>query len=185
MHKQAVFLSCSLAFILALPFASLHAQEESQEESQEVADEQKAYTLVDTKDEKALRENLGKKVTVFGTIKRTRKWDGGANFLNFDGEKFMLICFESEYPNFPDGLPADTLQDKNVEVTGYINEYKGKLQIKLTDPAQIKLIEPVKEDAAGDKKKGDDAKAGEGVKKDEAKEPAAKPKKVDPKKYFC
>ncbi|MDA0812424.1 MAG: hypothetical protein O3C21_08585, partial [Verrucomicrobia bacterium] len=136
MPKYSVFLSFTLAFMLALPMASLHAQEELQE----ATDEQKTYTRVDTKDEKAIRENLGKKVTVFGTIKRTKKWDGGANFLNFDGDKFMLVCFESEYPNFPDGLPADTLLDKNVEVTGYINEYKGKLQIKLTHPAQITII---------------------------------------------
>lgn len=158
----------AIAFCFSLGAGSLEAQDEA---------EQKTYERVDSKDEKALRENLGKKVTVFGLIKRVKKWDGGANFLNFDGDKFMLICFESEYPNFPDGQPADVLKDKNVEVTGYVNEYKGKLQIKLTHPAQVKIVEPVAvvdETAADDKKK---------EKKDE--EPKKKPGKVDPKKYFC
>ena len=167
------------AVILAFCFANapVNAQD-AQDKAAEPAAE-KTYPRVDTKDEVALRENLGKKVTVFGLIKRTRNWDGGANFLNFDGGKFMLICFESEYPNFPDGLPAATLKEKNVEVTGYINEYKGKLQIKLTHPDQIKIIEPVKDAAATEKNSDKDTE------KRKAEEPAAKPEKVDPRKYFC
>ena len=141
----------------------------------------KVYPRIDTKDESALRENLGKKVTVFGLIKRTKDWDGGANFLNFDGGKFMLVCFESEYANFPDGRPAHTLKDKHIEVTGYINEYKGKLQIKLTHPAQIKIIEPAAKTAEAEEGR-EDAQKGKG-KKSPAK--PEKPKKVDPKKYFC
>ncbi|MCB1097781.1 MAG: hypothetical protein KDN22_19570 [Verrucomicrobiae bacterium] len=177
MYRHSILLSCALTLITALAVnspATLQAQD--------LPVDEKTYTRVDTRDEKALRENLGKKVTVFGVIKRTKKWDGGANFLNFDGDKFMLVCFESEYPNFPDGLPADTLRDKNVEVTGYINEYKGKLQIKLTHPAQIKIVERVKADT--EKKEGD-AEKDQGTKAEETKEPAVKPEKVDPKKYFC
>lgn len=143
--------------------------------------DQKTYTRVDSTDEEALRENLGKKVTVFGVIKRTKKWDGGANFLNFDGNKFMLVCFESEYTNFPDGQPADLLKDKNVEVTGYINEYKGKLQIKLTHPDQVKIVEAEKPEAAAEKKGEQEDKKGKANAKEEEKKPA----KVDPKRYFC
>ena len=180
MHKPTVLLrsiGCyAVAFTLTfcLVTSALHAQDAADKAAE------KTYPRVDTKDEIALRENLGKKVTVFGLIKRTKKWDGGANFLNFDGNKFMLVCFESEYSNFPNGLPATTLRDKNIEVTGYINEYKGKLQIKLTHPDQIKIIEPPKERAAAAEKKD-----GKEAKKEKAKEPAVKPKKVDPKRYFC
>ena len=144
----------------------------------------KAPPRVDAKDKVALREHLGKKATVFGRIKTAKDWDGGANFLNFDGGEFMLVCFESEYANFPEGKPAEIYRDKHLEVTGYINEYKGKLQIKLTNPGQIKVVDP----AAEGKKKADEegadaeAKSGKSEKDGEKKAP---PKKVDPKKYFC
>jgi DNA/RNA endonuclease YhcR with UshA esterase domain len=158
----------------------------AQDESPVETPAEKKFPRVDATDKKALGEHLGKKVTVFGLIKSTKDWDGGANFLNFDSREFMLVCFESEYANFPDGKPAKLYKGKHVEVTGYINEYKKKLQIKLTHPGQIKIVDPKKEakekaeaDAKAKKEKADSKAKGDTQKE------KPKPKKVDPKKYFC
>ena len=171
---RAAFAALLLAS-LAVLFPSL-----AQDDAPKDTPAKKEFPRVDATDKKALAEHLGKKVTVFGLIKSTKDWDGGANFLNFESSEFMLVCFESEYANFPEGKPAKIYNGKHVEVTGYINEYKKKLQIKLIDPGQINIVDPKKRKADEKQKEKSDPKA-----KPQEKKEKPKPKKVDPKKYFC
>ena len=168
---------CVLAFSLT-GLSQEEAAKETVDSGASAAKALRKLPRLDAKDKETLREHLGRKAIVTGLIKTTKDWDGGANFLNFDGRECMLVCFESEYANFPDGKPAKTYRGKHIEVTGYINEYKGKLQIKLTNPGQIKVVEPAAEKKAPETQKKDETPKAEEKEK-------SKLKKVDPKKYFC
>ena len=172
--------SLAIALVTCLQSPQLHAQD-SAEAGSDSAVQKPAIPRLDATVEKALREHLGHKATVFGKIKRTKASDKGITFLNFEGYKFVLVCFESEYANFPDGPLETTMRDKYVEATGYISEYKGKLQIKLTQPDQIKIVQPPA--PPSDSAEKDKQKKKKGTDSKDKKE--AKPKKVDPKKYFC
>jgi len=87
-----------------------------------------------------LRKMVGKEVTVHGRIGTTAKSRGGSNFLNFASSELSVVCFKENVTKF-DAAPADTFKAKDVLLTGTLELYKGKLQIKLTDPAQIKIAD--------------------------------------------
>ena len=68
---------------------------------------------------------------------------GKACFLNFhpDWKKyFQAVIFASDFDKFPPN-PEDFYLNKKVRVTGLIKEYKGRSEIILKSPAQIKIIE--------------------------------------------
>jgi hypothetical protein len=89
-----------------------------------------------------LRRHVGKSVTVRGRIARTSKAQGaGHQFLNFDGSELTAICFAEDIKNFPDGAPVELFRDRTVELTGKLELYRDKLQIKLRDPKQIRIVE--------------------------------------------
>ncbi|MDG2124234.1 MAG: hypothetical protein P8J87_11075, partial [Verrucomicrobiales bacterium] len=100
---------------------------------------------VEGKDEAGLRKLMGRKAVVFGKVLEVRDWEGnggegtGINFVNLEGGKFTLVCFERNYGKFKE-LPAVEMDGKYVEVVGVIKEYKGKLQIELTGPEQVKVV---------------------------------------------
>ena len=66
---------------------------------------------------------------------------GGHHFLNFSGADFTVVCFKENAAKFKDGGPAKTFDRKEVQVTGKIELFKGKPQIKLTLPGQISLLD--------------------------------------------
>jgi len=83
----------------------------------------------------------GQTVTVKGKIVGTYN-SGKACFLNFhpDYRKyFTAVIFKSAFSRFPTN-PEDFYYGKEVQVTGKIKQYKGKPEIILNDPAQIKVI---------------------------------------------
>ena len=84
----------------------------------------------------------GEKVTVEGKIVGTYN-SGKACFLNFHTnwrKYFTAVIFASDFDKFPSN-PEDCFQDKTVQITGVIKEYKGKPEIVLRDPSQIKIID--------------------------------------------
>jgi len=89
-----------------------------------------------------LRKLVDTKVTVYGKISRTNKSRSGANFLNFYSSELSIVCLKDDLKSFSEGQPADLFKNKDVEVAGKIELYEGKLQIKLTDPSQIRLYDP-------------------------------------------
>jgi hypothetical protein len=87
-----------------------------------------------------LRERVGKETVVTGHIERTSRSKGGHHFLNFASSELTIVCFEEHARKFKDQPPAEAFKGKDVTVTGKIELYQGKLQIKLEDPAQIRIV---------------------------------------------
>ena len=90
-----------------------------------------------------LRKQVGRTATVYGRVERTGKSSrSGHQFLNFANTEFSVVCLAPDVANFKQGPPADLYQDKDVEVTGTVELYRGKVQIRLREPSQIKVAEP-------------------------------------------
>ncbi|MCA9270304.1 MAG: hypothetical protein KDA41_17605, partial [Planctomycetales bacterium] len=95
-----------------------------------------------------LRERVGEQVTVFGQIARTARSSSGHQFLNFSNSELTAICLREDAANFVDGAPADAFANKSVELTGTLELYKGKLQIRLRSPQQIRVADPAEAEVA-------------------------------------
>ena len=87
-----------------------------------------------------LRKFVGKPVVVFGKVAATSTSKSGHNFLNMEGKALTVVCFSDNVKKFVTGKPADLFKGKNVEVSGALKDYKGKLQLELSKPAQIKIV---------------------------------------------
>lgn len=91
-------------------------------------------------DAAALRDNVGKEVTVVGTVARTGKPVGGPQFLNFEGTEFTVVCLPGDLDRFAEP-PADAFNRKSLEVTGKVELYKGRLQMRIRNPSQVRVRE--------------------------------------------
>jgi len=133
-------------------------------------------------DIESVNKLIGRKAVVFGKVTGTGEAKSGISFLNMDGSKFTVVTFKEHFPRFEGGQsPAKLYKGKEVEVTGEIFEYRQtpksspQPEIKLTDPAQIKVIESKKD--AKDTKEGKDAKEEKPATKEDSR-------RVPAKKYF-
>ncbi len=97
-----------------------------------------------------LHENLGKQVTVRGRVASTGESRSGHQFLNFADTELTAVCYPEHVTNFPDGKPSVRFREKTVELQGKVELYKHKLQIRLRDPSQIRIIT----DASPEARKG-------------------------------
>jgi len=86
-----------------------------------------------------LRKLLNRDVTVTGKVDRVNKSSSGHQFLSFTSSELTVVCFQKSLAAFKEGTPADLYGQREVEITGRLELYNGKLQIKLHQPAQIKL----------------------------------------------
>jgi len=89
-----------------------------------------------------LRERVGQRVVVYGRVESTGKSSGGHQFLNFSGRQLSAFCPPEAAAKFTSGGPAELYRNKDVEVTGELSLYNGKLQIKLQEPGDIKEVRP-------------------------------------------
>lgn len=84
--------------------------------------------------------NIGNYREVEGVVSQVSRSRGGATFVNFGGRfpnhVFYAVIFRKNAPRFPS---VDSLEGKAVVIGGTIELYKGKPQIILTSPDQIKL----------------------------------------------
>jgi hypothetical protein len=87
-----------------------------------------------------LRDFVGREVTVCGTIESTGKSSSGHQFLNFYGKQVSVFCGKDDVAKFKDGTPTELYGNKEVEVTGQLSLFNGKLQLKLTKPEDIRLL---------------------------------------------
>jgi len=86
-------------------------------------------------------KHYGEYATVEGTIVATHN-SGKACFLNFHPDYkryFTAVIFASAFSHFPPN-PENYYYGKKVRVSGYIKEYKGKPEIILNEPGQIKIL---------------------------------------------
>jgi hypothetical protein len=89
-----------------------------------------------------LRDQVGREVTVHGTVGSTGVSSrSGHQFLNFANSELTAVCFAPDVAKFTEGKPADVFKGKRVELTGKLEVYRGKLQIKLGTPEQIKVVD--------------------------------------------
>ena len=198
--------------VIGLSLSPLLAQEEKEAATPAAETENSSLPKVSASDEAAVRALLGKEAIITGKVTNAHESSkAGMTFLTLDGGKFTVVSWKSSYDKFEGGSPARLYNRKMVEVTGTIEEYKGKsgndsgkLQIKLNSPAQVKITGDVvekekpksggtdkgksakkdsKEEKPGDKK--EKAPATPKEEKDAAeKKPAADGARVDAGKFF-
>lgn len=87
-----------------------------------------------------IAEAKGKSVNVSGRVAKANVSSSGTHFLNFAGSDFKVVCLADLAKKFPSGGPAALYKGKSIVVTGVVELYKGKPQIKLTGPYQVKVI---------------------------------------------
>jgi len=94
---------------------------------------------------KALKANIGNKVSVEGKVTSVAKGPKDKmRFLNFGkSEKtgFTAALVPAVYPKFEN---LDRMVNERVRVTGKLETYKKKSVIKVTRPAQVKILPPKK-----------------------------------------
>jgi hypothetical protein len=88
-----------------------------------------------------LRERAGKTVTVSGKVNDTNTSKSGRHFLRFYGSELTVTAAAENAKKFESGGPAKLFKGKNVEVTGKVEIFKGKLQMQLTDPKLIRIVD--------------------------------------------
>ena len=88
-----------------------------------------------------LRDLVGQEVTAYGSVESTGKSSSGHQFLNFSGKQLSVFCGKDDVAKFKDGKPADLYANKEVEVPGTLSLFNGKLQLKLTTPENIRILE--------------------------------------------
>lgn len=84
--------------------------------------------------------NVGKRVILIGYVADVVMREKVA-YLNFDNKypkhTFTGVIFASDYNKFDD---INIYKKKQVELTGLISEYRGKPQIIIKSPDQIKIV---------------------------------------------
>lgn len=91
-----------------------------------------------------LREHVGQATTVRGHVASTGQSRSGHQFLNFANSELTAVCYPQHTARFRSGKPADLYRDKHVELTGKVELYRNKLQIRFSDPSQIREVAPPK-----------------------------------------
>ena len=87
----------------------------------------------------ALRKQVGQEATVVGRISRTGQSKSGMQFLNFADSEFTVVCHEEDVAKFAEGVPVEAYRGQDVEITGTVELFRGKVQIRLREPSQIKI----------------------------------------------
>ncbi len=91
-------------------------------------------------------KHINEYATVSGKVFKVFVSKKGTIFLNIDGEypnqPFSGVIFSDKVSQFNGGIKEITAyEDKNVLISGKIQEYKGKPEIIITSTSQIKLAE--------------------------------------------
>jgi len=101
-----------------------------------------ATRRVSVRDVLTLRDSVGREMTVYGRVTASSVSErSGHHFLNFDNREFSVICFASDLSNFTSGKPAELYRGRDIEITGLLERYRDKLQMRLRDPEQVKIVE--------------------------------------------
>jgi len=85
-----------------------------------------------------LQEHVGKTITVRGKILSTGRTDSdGIRFLDFTEDRaagFVGVILPVAYEGTGD---LESYRDKTVSITGLLERYKGRVQIKILNPSQL------------------------------------------------
>lgn len=105
-----------------------------------IAKETPAPAVLPANNSVAVRKAVGTTATVRGRVQRASISKSGHHFLNFYSSDLTVVCFKEHLRKFKKG-PAEQFKGKEVEITGRVEDYKGRPQIKLTTPDQIRLVD--------------------------------------------
>ncbi len=86
-----------------------------------------------------LRKHVGKTITAYGRVERIASSSSGHKFVNFAGGQLSAICRKEHVAAFRGGAALDAFRGKDVELTGKLENYKGKMQIAISSADQIRL----------------------------------------------
>ena len=99
-----------------------------------------AQKMIPVKD---VAQHMNENVTVCGKVFGTKLLEGpNITFLDLGAahpNQLLTVVIKSEDRSKFTGKPEEDYKDKNVCVTGTIIDFKGKPEIVLSDPANIKL----------------------------------------------
>ena len=87
------------------------------------------------------KNHIDKDVTVEGAVSEVHHAASGrAIFIEIGGRypsnPFSAVIFKDNFNKFPN---VDSLAGKTVDITGKIQDYRGRAEIILNDPAQLKV----------------------------------------------
>lgn len=123
------------AFVMAalvIPVASLHAAPKKKAA---------AVPVISVSNKELLKAHIGKEVAVEGVVVSTAKGTkDGMRFLNFSKAKttgFVAGIVPAAYPKMQ---PLESYTGQSLRVTGTLEAYKKKTQIKVTKLSQIKKL---------------------------------------------
>lgn len=88
-----------------------------------------------------LKQHVGRRVTVTGKVASIHKSTSGHQFLNFPGKEVSVICRKDDVSKFAPKGPADQYNQAYIAVTGTLQDYKGRLQVQLTSPQDIRRVD--------------------------------------------
>ena len=132
--------STFLTTLIVLAIASLAANSTFAEQNPKTK-----TPVIKASNAKELKANIGNKVSVEGKVTSVAKGPKDKmRFLNFGkSEKtgFTAALVPAVYPKFEN---LDRMVNERVRVTGKLETYKKKSVIKVTRPAQVKILEPKK-----------------------------------------
>ncbi len=107
-------------------------------------------TIQDRDPMKPLQHVVASKTAQFGTVDKddaaykdaldAHERDGDLIVFDFDPNYRTAITAVLKNPDFPKFPDVKTLDGKEIVVSGKFVDYRGKAQIELTDPKQIKIV---------------------------------------------
>jgi DNA/RNA endonuclease YhcR with UshA esterase domain len=107
---------------------------------------------LDPADKAAVAEAKGKDVVVEGVVERAA-WSNTGKVLraSFGKDALAVIVFDRDRKAIDEAFGGDVakaLDGAKVRVTGKVDEFRGRAEIKVTQPSQLKVLEAAKEKPA-------------------------------------
>lgn len=127
---------------------------QSQSASVEIQDES-SDDVISVNQTLELRKNVGQSVVVEGIVSRASASRAKHVFINFSNNEFYIFIPASAFEDFDYTNPGKELNGKKIRVSGKIERRDNRLQIVVTDQAQISLADDI---AMEPKEEGDVAK---------------------------
>lgn len=92
-----------------------------------------------------LRSRVGKTLTVEGDVARVGSSQSGHRFINFHGNsEFSVFISSEDVAKFVPDPPEKAFAGKTVAVTGTVERFNNKLQMRVHSPEAIRIVERVR-----------------------------------------
>ena len=98
-------------------------------------------------DATALESSVGESVTVTGVVVSTGSSKAGHQFLNFANRDFYVFCPKDSLREYDGEGPARRFDQQRIKVSGKLERFSGRLQIRVTSPDQIQLADVAADEA--------------------------------------